>query len=142
MGEPGIDSRCGGIPRQRPEIPFQAIAGQDQIFTNDTHVYPYYIIFRPNPSQGGPSIPEEHPFAEGDTVPDKAYVVFKALGWDDPRDQRLGTSPFDVQFQAAFEDTGLFGGTSRFPFATQLKATPPARQSESAFVSLYKWLTM
>ncbi len=95
------------------------VRGPDPIFTNDTHTYPYYVIFKPNATPGGPAVPEEHAFAEGDTVPDKAYVVFKAWGWDDPRDQRLGTSPFDVKFQAAFEDTGMYGGQSRFPFSTQ-----------------------
>jgi hypothetical protein len=88
---------------------------RDPFNRNDEKIYPYYRVFHP----GQPDT--EHPFAEGDTVPDKAYVVFKAIGWDDSRDLRVDDPPADarVRFQAAFDARGLYGGESIFTFSTQ-----------------------
>ncbi|MHB8078655.1 MAG: hypothetical protein ACYDIE_05305 [Candidatus Krumholzibacteriia bacterium] len=90
------------------------LRGERDLFNpSDAKIYPYYRIFYPDGTV------TEHPFAEGDTVPDKAYVVFKALGWDDPRDLRIDPLQADVRFQAAFEAEGKYGGQSVFTFATQ-----------------------
>ncbi len=49
---------------------------------NDPQVYPYYVVHH------GPDAGQRFTFADGDTVPDGSHVVFKALGWDDPRDNQ------------------------------------------------------
>ena len=85
----------------------------DPWFPSDEKVYPYYRVFNPDGSI------TERTFAEHDTVPDKAYVVFKALGWDDARDLRVDPLQADVRFQGAFDAQGLYGNTSLFTFATQ-----------------------
>jgi hypothetical protein len=48
----------------------------------DPEVYPYYILLN-DPGQ------THYPFQEGDRIPDRTYVVFKALFRDDPRDMVL-----------------------------------------------------
>ncbi len=45
----------------------------------DPEIYPYYILLN-DPAQ------THHPFQDGDRIPDRTYVVFKALFKDDPRD--------------------------------------------------------
>jgi hypothetical protein len=61
---------------------------------NDPLVYPIYQVFH-GPQAG------IYSFSEGDTVPDRAYVTFKALGWDDPRDVTL--SPVNLlSFQGRY----------------------------------------
>jgi hypothetical protein len=87
----------------------------------DDKIYPYYRVFHPDGSV------TEHPFAEGDTVPDKSYVVFKAIGWDNPKDLRVDHLQADVRFQAAFDGRGRYGGQSIFTFATQF--SEPTRTS-------------
>ncbi len=83
---------------------------------NDTSVYPYYVVFHGN--DAGRHIA----FAEGDTVPDNAYVVFKALGWDDRRDERVSAQNL-LSFQGLYEAVGLFNGTSPFPFSATASDT-------------------
>jgi len=85
----------------------------DPWFPSDEKIYPYYRVFHPDHTV------TEHPFAEGDTVPDKAYVVFKAIGWDDRRDLRVDPLQADVRFQGAFDAEGLYGNQSLFTFSTQ-----------------------
>jgi len=68
----------------------------DPAYPDDTRTYPYYTVFH-----GGDGVAGDYTFMEGDTVPDGAYVVFKALGWDDPRDQILEPDS-TVQFQGLF----------------------------------------
>jgi hypothetical protein len=89
---------------------------RDPFNPTDGKIYPYYRVFHADHSV------TERPFAEGDTVPDKAYVVFKAIGWDDPRDLRVDHFQADVRFQAAFDARGKYGGQSVFTFATQFSA--------------------
>nr|MEE4267989.1 hypothetical protein [Candidatus Krumholzibacteria bacterium] len=48
---------------------------------DDPEIYPYYIMLN-DPLQ------EHHPFTSGDRIPDRTYVVFKALAKDDSRDAR------------------------------------------------------
>jgi hypothetical protein len=57
------------------------LRGEQDPEHNDPKTYPYYVVFH-GPEAG------EYTFAEGDTVPDRSYVVFKALGWDDERDSQ------------------------------------------------------
>jgi len=54
----------------------------DWAHPEDPQVYPYYTLLN-DPAQ------ERHPFGMEDTIPDRAYVVCKALMRDDPRDLRL-----------------------------------------------------
>jgi hypothetical protein len=70
----------------------------DPEFSDDPQVYPYYIV-RHGPEAG------IYPFTSGDTVPDGAYIVLKALTWsEEPAPQA-----FHVQgvFQA---DAWILGG--------------------------------
>jgi hypothetical protein len=85
--------------------------------SDDPQRYPYYVVFH-GAEQG------TYSFSEGDTVPDGAYVVFMAKGWDDRRD-----APFDpcppgnpdcdnhLRFQGNFTAVGYFRGTSPFRFS-------------------------
>ncbi len=61
---------------------------------NDPRVYPFYTVFH-GPEAG------DYTFAEGDTVPDRAYVTFKAIGWDDPADNIVDYEA-GVGFQGQF----------------------------------------
>lgn len=54
----------------------------DWAHPGDPESYPYYIHLS-DPAQ------EHHPFSSGDRIPDRTYVVVKALARDDPRDVRL-----------------------------------------------------
>jgi len=77
----------------------------DGEFPEDTQVYPYYLV-RHGPAAG------IHAFAPGDTVPDRAYVVFKARATStEPAPQRL-------YLQGHFAATGLVGGNVPYSFAT------------------------
>jgi hypothetical protein len=49
---------------------------------SDSEIYPYYILLN-DPTQ------TKYPFSSGDRIPDRSYVVFKALARDDPRDVRV-----------------------------------------------------
>jgi hypothetical protein len=90
----------------------------DPYFTDDTHIYPYYLVYYPAWAPGGARV-EEYSFAPGDTVPDRAVVVFKAVGRDDSRDQpAVPGEEWDVQFQGQFRAVGKIF-TSEFPFQTQ-----------------------
>lgn len=82
----------------------------------DTIHYPIYTVFH------GPQ-KATYNFADGDTVPDRSYVTFKAMGWDDHRDELQSTSNRMV-FQGRF-NAGQFirGGSSFFPFSTTFSDT-------------------
>lgn len=77
---------------------------------NDPITYPTYTVFH-GPQAG------RYGFASGDTVPDRAYVTFKAMGWDDRRDQRLDDEVNGLTFEGRFV-AGQFayvnGGYYRF----------------------------
>ncbi len=62
---------------------------------NDPQEYPYYVPLH------GEDAGQRFTFSEGDTVPDGAHVVFKALGWDDPRDSQE-SSTNRLTFQGQF----------------------------------------
>jgi hypothetical protein len=77
----------------------------------DPQTYPYYIQLN-DPAQ------TRHPFQSGDRIPDRTYVVVKALGRDDPRDLRVNPG-----YQMGFTGTllgirqNLTGG--QYPFMSE-----------------------
>lgn len=86
----------------------------------DTREYPYYEIFH-YPPHLQDLAGTRYPFREGDTIPDRAYVVFKALGWEvvddagQPRD--VLESDFAMTFQGEFvAGAQPIGGTTFFTF--------------------------
>ncbi len=92
--------------------------------------YPYYIVFH-GPEQG------RYAFSEGDTVPDGAYVVFMALGWDSPQDRPWDpcppgnpACPNRLRFQGNFTALGYFEGTSPFDFSATF-SEPHQTEGES-----------
>ncbi len=54
----------------------------DWAHPEDPEIYPYYTLLNDAEQI-------HHPFNEGERIPDRSYVVFKALYRDDPRDQVL-----------------------------------------------------
>ena len=93
--------------------------GEDWDHPLDTEVYPYYIRLNDTGQT-------HHPFAPGDRIPDRTYVVVKALAKDDGRDSRLSTS-YKIGF------TGFVNGVRQnftgglFPFiseASELRTQP------------------
>jgi hypothetical protein len=75
----------------------------------DSEVYPYYILLN-DPTQA------HHAFTSGDRIPDRTYVVFKALARDDSRDARL--SDYDIGLTGVVSGVryNFTGGT--FPFSS------------------------
>ena len=53
---------------------------------------------------------------DGDTVPDRAYVVFKAAGWDDPRDVSWSPPGQVLMYQGYFRATGRYLGQIPYDF--------------------------
>lgn len=102
---------------------------RDPVFTDDPETYPYYIVYH---KEGETIRQEKRTFVEGQTVPDRAYVVFKALGWDDSRDRRRGAG--GVKLQGAFEALGLYGGNANFRFSSDFSDTLPPTWSNAAGV--------
>ncbi|MBK7047034.1 MAG: hypothetical protein IPH48_11105 [bacterium] len=86
----------------------------DWAHPDDPETYPYYIEL--NDPAG-----VHHPFQSGDRIPDRTYVVAKALARDDARDVRLDPS-------SATGITGFVQGLRQnltggvFPFASQAAA--------------------
>ncbi|MFT5232650.1 MAG: hypothetical protein ACI9UK_001124 [Candidatus Krumholzibacteriia bacterium] len=84
---------------------------QDWAHPSDPEVYPYYIQLN-DPTR------QHIPFQSGDRIPDRTYVVFKALSRDDPRD-----AIFDESFRVGF--TGFVKGKRQnltgavFSFSTE-----------------------
>jgi len=121
----------------------------DPFNTDDLHVYPYYLVYYPSWAPGGERV-EEHAFAPGDTVPDRAVVVMKALGRDDPRDQPLSAAEdWEVLFQGKFDAVGALGGSVPFPFATNYSEghwtpgwTPAERENLRIACDSTSWATL
>ncbi len=93
---------------------------QDWAHPSDAETYPYYIKLN-DPTR------THYPFHSGDRIPDRTYVVFKALARDDARDQALRPD-FKIGF------TGFLQGVRRnftggvFPFISDASTinTQPA----------------
>ncbi len=109
----------------------------DPFNPDDTQVYPYYQVFYPNGTI------ERNGLAEGDTVPNRAAVVFKAIGWDDPRDQRLGVNDYSVLFKGQFVAVGSYKGNPLNPFTirTQYSWSSPEDRLASGNPINYDWLS-
>jgi hypothetical protein len=96
---------------------------------NDPLVYPVYTVFH-GPERG------TYSFVEGDTVPDRAYVLFKAMGWDDARDTFI--SPNNrLTFQGEFI-AGQFirGGSLFFSFQSGRSDTHSTQEWTAAVPSV------
>ena len=80
----------------------------DWAHVSDPEVYPYYIQLN-DPAQ------VHHPFVAGDRIPDRTYVVFKALARDDTRDGKLDNS-FKIGFTGFMQGVrnNFTGGTFSF----------------------------
>jgi len=80
------------------------VVGTDPYHPEDTTVYPYYTLL--NDDSG-----TQYPFSEGDRIPDRSYVVFKALAKDHPDDKIVEGDP--AQYPDGFKIgmTGVVNGT-------------------------------
>jgi hypothetical protein len=102
----------------------------DDIYS-DPIVYPIYEVFH-GPEAG------IYSFSEGDTVPDRAYVTFKAYGWDDARDVILSDEnqiAFQGQYTARQRRRGSDGFDSFSPTYSPPHQTPEWTASEATAIS-------
>lgn len=89
---------------------------------NDDTVYPTYTVFYGD-SAG------TYSFSSGDTVPDQSYVTFKAMGWDDPRDDIVNEVTNEMTFQGRFFARQFKGGNGpEFSFFTNFSDTNSTRE--------------
>ncbi len=90
----------------------------DWAHPEDPQVYPYYV--RLNDPVG-----QRYPFQAGDRIPDRTYVVFKALARDDPRDGTVDGS-YKVNLTGFMQGVrqNLFGGL--YGFSTDAAVPNPA----------------
>jgi hypothetical protein len=98
----------------------EMIVGQDPDFDDDAE-YPYFEILR------GPYAGTRQHFTSTDTVPDRAYVVFKARGRDDSRDQKLDPDDFGIDIQGNFSARQRWNNGNYFSFTPEfsdLNRTP------------------
>ena len=65
------------------------VVGRDESHPEDEEEYPYWM--RLNEEN-----PVHHPFVEGERIPDRTYVVFKALAKDHPDDKIVGGNDPDA----------------------------------------------
>ncbi|MCK9996892.1 MAG: hypothetical protein KAH56_11505, partial [Candidatus Krumholzibacteria bacterium] len=91
----------------------------DWAHPEDPEIYPYYLLLN-DPTK------VHHPFRSGDRIPDRTYVVVKALGRDDPRDLRLDAN-FKIGLSGFVRGTrhNFFGGTFSFQSESSLLNTDP-----------------
>ncbi len=114
-----IDLAGVEVPRESRSLDFvinydpdtRILRGETDPFNpSDPLVYPYYTVFRADGTT------EDFNFAEGDTLPHRSRVVFKAVGKDDSRDVRLEGGDFEVLLQGQFEAVGAYKGDPNSPF--------------------------
>lgn len=93
---------------------------QDWAHPSDTETYPYYIRLN-DPARA------HHPFHSGDRIPDRTYVVIKALARDDTRDLHQYPN-YKIGFTGYLQGVrqNFTGGV--FPFSSEASAlnTQPA----------------
>ena len=92
---------------------------QDWAHPSDSEVYPYYIRLD-DPAQ------VHQPFVAGDRIPDRTYVVVKALGRDDARD-RIQDPSHQVSVTGYLEGLrdNTFGGQFSFQTDSSLPGESP-----------------
>jgi hypothetical protein len=85
----------------------------------DPEIYPYYIQLN-DPDQ------IHHPFHAGDRIPDRTYVVVKALARDNPKDNKLDTN-FKIGFSGFLQGArdNFFGGNFSFSSESSALNTEP-----------------
>ncbi len=91
----------------------------DWAHPEDPESYPYYILLN-DPTQA------HHPFKGGDRIPDRTYVVTKALARDNPKDNKLDTN-FKIGVSGFLQGTrdNYFGGQFRFTSESSVLNTSP-----------------
>jgi len=91
----------------------------DWAHPEDPESYPYYILLN-DPAK------THHPFQSGDRIPDRTYVVVKALGRDDPRDLRLDEN-YKIGMSGFVRGTrqNYFGGLFSFQSESSVLNTDP-----------------
>jgi hypothetical protein len=96
----------------------------DWAHPEDPQVYPYYTLMN-DPTR------TRYPFVSGDRIPDRTYVVYKALARDDPRDGKLSAS-YKIGLTGYVQGVrdNFLGGT--FPFATEASALDVAPTWEAS----------
>ena len=87
---------------------------KDWAHPEDQQVYPYYIRLN-DPTQ------TKVPFAQGDRIPDRTYVVVKALARDNPKDTRINPD-FGIGLSGFVVDTLHFSSGAEFGVTTQSSA--------------------
>ncbi len=100
----------------------------DWAHPEDPESYPYYILLN-DPTQ------VHHPFKGGDRIPDRTYVVTKALARDNPKDNKLDTN-FKIGITGFLHGTrdNFFGG--KFSFTSEssvLNTSPPWDANEDGW---------
>ncbi len=85
----------------------------------DPELYPYYIRLN-DPTQ------THYPFQSGDRIPDRTYVVVKALGRDNPKDNKLNNT-FKIGFSGFLRGVrdNFFGGEFSFNSESSVLNTEP-----------------
>lgn len=92
----------------------------DWAHPEDTEKYPYYILLN-DPTE------THYPFRAGDRIPDRTYVVTKALARDNPKDNKLDTN-FKIGISGFLRGTrqNYFGGQFSFSSeSSELNTSPP-----------------
>lgn len=85
----------------------------DWAHPEDTQIYPYYVRLN-DPAQA------KIPFTEGERIPDRSYVVFKALARDNPADNRVDP---DFQIGLTSRISGVRNNYTGGPFIFQSGAS-------------------
>lgn len=133
---PSADRKLGFVVNYDPDT--RLLRGATDPFNpGDTDVYPYYEVFYPN------GVIDRSGFAEGDTVPNRAKVTFKAIGWDDPRDTRTGQRDYAVEFKGQFAAVGAYKGNPLNPFSlsTQYSYSDSAARADLGIPINFDWMT-
>jgi len=91
----------------------------DWAHPGDPEIYPYYILLN-DPAQ------IHYPFSSGERIPDRTYVVTKALARDNPKDGKLDTT-FKIGISGFLKGTrsNYFGGFFSFNSESSVLNTAP-----------------
>jgi hypothetical protein len=91
----------------------QILRGESDPFNpQDPEVYPFWERWLPDGTY------LKQTFSEGDTVPHRARVVFKVLGWEGTAKREVSRGRQALEFQARYQAVGQYQGHSEFPFST------------------------